>query len=119
MKLTKLTVNDAAIVSLVNNPYHGVIDVMDEVAGKLVSAVQMNLNEPWYQGIGTNPPPGPPRRRTGALLESIHFSGPLLGEDGLIQLVVGTDVHNLKGSNYGRELLNAGYKFVPKGLLPE
>jgi len=58
-----------------------------------------------------NPPPGPPMRRTGDLIDSLEAVGPLIDEGGIVAYGVAFVSHG--GFGYPIELRDRGYKFFP------
>ena len=70
-------------------------------------APESHVRETW----APNPPPGPPRLRSGDLKQSIHASFPTTDEKGLV--VYGVALASHRGWSYPRLLLEKQYKFLP------
>jgi hypothetical protein len=110
MKLQKFVFYPQALVELVNTPAGGIEFTLQKVAVSIQTRTQANLSTP-YAGPGSrNPAPGPPHRRTGDLVNSVHV-GSVGMEDGLVAVpVVSNSVH--RGFDYSLWLRENSYEFI-------
>ena len=94
---------------LLESPAGPVARELERVGDAVVAATKENLNDP-YDRRTLNPPPGPPKRRTGDLLNSVRREDARLMEGRLEVVCVAPAVH--RGWYYDQELRKRGYKFV-------
>lgn len=125
-----ITVDVAAINRLVNEPGGAIALALEETAQSFVEDAQRTLNIPQVsvpralrtrgsrgvQRLGSyypNPPPGPPRRRTGDLVRSIKWTrgGP---DPNAVYVVSDPTTQAFKHDNrlYSKWLRDRGYKFL-------
>lgn len=101
------TVNFERMMTDTNGP---LAEILVRTAETVVVAAQETVGRDWYgEHKATNPPPGPPYRRTGDLQQSIHATPPFI--EGVVTVdVVADAVH--RGFAYPHWLLQQGYLFV-------
>lgn len=111
MELKGFVFYPEALRQIVNEPGGGIEQKLSGVAGRIKTTAQTNLSDP-YAGRGSrNPAPGPPKRRTGDLVESVVVGSVTYGDDGLIVVPVNsTAVH--RGFDYSRWLRDNSYEFI-------
>ncbi len=111
VKLTGLTVFPEALAQVINEPRGGVEQNLTFWAIKAQNRARELLSSPYPGPRSRNPPPGPPKKRSGDLVSSVHVGSTSIGSDGLIQVpVVSASVH--RGFNYSRWLLENNYEFI-------
>lgn len=111
MKLTRFTFNEPAFRQMVNQPGGGVEAFLHRQGVRVQGATQAALSVPWPGRQDRNPPPGPPRLRSGDLRNSIRVDGAVIGDDGFIEIpVASASVH--RGFDYSDWLRDNGYEFV-------
>lgn len=94
---------------LLESPVGPVGRELERVADVVVAATKENLNDP-YDRRTLNPPPGPPKRRTGDLLTSVRREDARLLEGRLAVVCVAPAVH--RGWYYDQILRQRGYKLI-------
>lgn len=113
-------ISDAAISAFVNQVDSVVaLEMVRQAEAVFVRDAQDNLNVPrphrGRTGFGTNPPPGPPYRRSGDLVRSIHAEAPQI-ESGHLVVYVASDPssssHEHYQPDYARWLLDQQYDFL-------
>jgi hypothetical protein len=111
MKMTSFTYFPAAMKQVVNEPRGGVETTLLFWATKAQNKARGLLSDPYAGGRSRNPPPGPPKKRTGDLVNSIRVGSPYLAENGLIAVPVNSvAVH--RGFDYSRWLRDNNYEFI-------
>lgn len=127
--MSTITINEAAIRELTRDPAGGIAAAVQETADAFVEDAQRTLSIPVvYDGYfnaqvggvfrrfgrsAPNPPPGPPRRRTGDLMRSIK-SVRGTTDPSVVYVVSDPDTSSHRHDNYdySRLLRNQGYKFL-------
>lgn len=100
--------NEAAVEAFVNSsPLMG--KELERQAQRIVEKAKTNLSNPFIRGE-LNPPPGPPRLRTGDFRNSMQHTHATIGQDGLEVEVIATAVH--QGHLYPRTLNDRGYLII-------
>lgn len=108
--MSGVIVFDAAIEAWANNPNGGIALEVERVAREIVvTDAQETISVP-RGGLRTNPAPGPPRRRTGHLRDSIKAEPATNDGDGLVVYVTAGAIH--KGNLYIEWLTTHGYKLL-------
>lgn len=106
--------NEAALQVLLTDPVGPVANEVRRVArGPILAAVRESLSRPYVRGQ-LNPPPGPPRRRTGDLIEGLKFDDDV-DSLGFSESITSTAVH--RGWQYGLILKDQGYVFIDEDVL--
>jgi hypothetical protein len=123
--MTSFTYFPAAMKQVVNEPRGGVETTLLFWATKAQNRTKERLSSPYAPGQRsrfqrgafssaghyTNPPPGPPKKRSGDLVDSIRVGSPYIAENGLIAVPVNSvAVH--RGTNYSQWLRDEGYVFI-------
>ena len=125
-----ITIDSAAIKRLVSDPGGGIALALEETAQAFVEDAQRTLDIPQvFSGYFTsrtpegflrhgrtafsNPPPGPPRRRTGDLVRSIKWTrDPARPNAVYVVSDPGTQVYRHDTVLYSKLLRDQGYKFL-------
>lgn len=113
-------INDGAIRAFVNKTDGVVALEMERLAEAIfVRDAQDNLNVPrphgGRDGLGMNKPPGPPFKRSGDLVRSIHAEAPKIEGAGLVVYVSSdptSSSHKHYQPDYAQLLLNQQYDFL-------
>lgn len=104
-----------ALETVVNNPFGSVAEQCSRYADEIfVADAKRTLSIPRI-GHYPNPAPGPPRRRTGDLVNSIRSDRPVVDNRGLVVYVVSdasAASHRHFDPNYSQWLRTRGYKFL-------
>lgn len=116
MSVTEIVIYDAAIREVVNDPNGSVAAILSSNAREFAQDAKNTLSFRYISGT-RNPPPGPPRRRSGDLYNSIATTLPTIDFDtGLIAVTVYSDrnvyTHEHHDPLHGQWLLDHGYKFL-------
>lgn len=110
MKLEKFTYFPEAMKQVVNEPGGGIEQNLTFWAVKAQNRAKTLLSRPYERGVA-NPPAGPPKRRTGDLIASVHVGSTTMMPDGLISVPVNSAAYH--GSrNYSQILREQGYVFI-------
>lgn len=112
----EIIIYDAMVREVVNDPNGSVAAILSNNAREFAQDAKNTLSIPYLHGA-RNPPPGPPRRRSGDLFNSITTTQPLIDFDtGLIAVTVYSDrnvyTHEHHDPFHGQWLLDHGYKFL-------
>lgn len=124
-----ITIDEAAIKRLAREPGGGIALAVEETAQAFVEDAQRTLSVPQvYSGFVTvmkggvfrrvgrafpNPPPGPPRRRTGDLQRSIRWTRGGLDPAAVYVISDAATSSNYHDNvNYSALLRSQGYKFL-------
>lgn len=112
----EILIYDSAIREVVNSPGGSIAEALTANAAEFVRDAKNTLSLPRISGT-TNPAPGPPRRRSGDLFNSITQTTPVIDFDtGLIAVTVFSDknvyTHPHHDELHGQWLLDHGYKFL-------
>lgn len=104
--------NEGAFTAFVNDPGGPIAGILSDIAEAAVVNAQETVGTDWFGSHqATNPPPGPPYRRTGDMQASIRATPPFQGRDGVIEVDAVVDaVH--RGFPYPVWLLIQGYRFL-------
>lgn len=114
--MSEIVIYDAAIREVVNDPNGSVAAALVNNGREFVQDAKNTLNFAYVPGT-RNPPPGPPRRRSGDLYNSITATPPTIDfTSGLIAVTVYSDrnvyTHEHHDPQHGQWLLDHGYKFL-------
>ena len=101
--------NPTGIRLLFTNPTGGIARELERIGDRVVDVTKVNLSQP-YDRRSLNPPPGPPRLRTGDLQQSVRREDARVFGDVLVVECVAPAVH--RGWYYDQELRRRGYEFV-------
>lgn len=96
---------------LINEPHGGMSVELEAQGQRLAGITRANLSHPYEGRASRNPAPGPPKRRTGDLVDSVTVQPPQIGFAGLVEvLLTSTSVH--RGLDYSLWLRENGYQFI-------
>jgi len=109
MIVTRYVDHDAALKALVNNPEGGVARELQRVGDRIADLARESIGTDWVRGV-LNPPPGPPKRRSGDLQNSIRREDAVTTTDGLAVYVTASSEH--RGADYSLILRGQGYVFL-------
>ena len=111
MKLDRFVYFPDQMKQVVNQPGGGIEQNLTFWAVKAQNRARTLLSQPYPGPRSRNPPPGPPKKRTGDLVASVEVGSTTLMSDGLIAVpVTSAAVH--RGFNYSRWLLEHNYEFI-------
>lgn len=120
-----VTIFEVALDAFANDPSGPIARELEKAARDIVAPLAaQTLSEPAVR-VGRfwdlNPPPGPPRRRTGDLINSIEvlpatIGTNMTGEWGATVYVAADPDH---GFRYGPWLLGREYRFLPDDYYPD
>lgn len=115
-EVNEIIIYDNAIREVVNDPNGSVAAALANNGNDFVQDAKNTLNIGYVRG-SRNPPPGPPRRRSGDLFNSITATRPTIDFDtGLLAVTVFSDrnvyTHEHHDPFHGQWLLDHGYKFL-------
>lgn len=105
-----MILNEAGLTVLFTDPDGGIARTLEDTGEAIAIAAQENVGTGFTTRFGTNPPPGPPLKRTGDLQNSIR-STPAIVYGGTLEVNVVADAAH-RGFAYPLWLRYQGYEFV-------
>lgn len=113
-EVIKFVVSPKGWNDLFLNPTSEIAEFLEELGEKIAEAARQTLGDPYVRGQ-LNPPPGPPKRRTGDLQASVKSEPPIIEEGAITINVTASSIH--RGADYAIILRNQGYEFVNLELI--